>query len=231
MYDVAVVMPVYNEAECIGAVITSWLDQLGCMGLSFIIIVLNDGSRDGTADALAAYADTPEVRIVNKENSGHGPTILQGYAAAVQEALWVFQVDSDNEMEARYFEDIWNARQGCDAVIGLRDGRRQAPARKIVSAVSRLTVSILYGSGIRDVNCPFRLFRSPELEPLLHRIPADTFAPNVALSGLFVLYKKAVRNIPVPHADRTTGDVSIKKWKLLRAAVRSCLQTVVIRFG
>ena len=229
MLDVAVVMPVYNEAACIAGVLRDWLEELDALGISFLIIALNDGSKDNTADVLRQFEGHARVRVINKQNAGHGPTILQGYRMAVEEAQWVFQVDSDNEMEARYFSALWAERQDCDMVIGVRDGRRQPLSRKIISMASRLIVAVFYGTGVTDVNCPFRLMRAAVLKDMLRQIPDDTFAPNVAIAGLFVLHKRAVRNVPVPHSDRKTGEVSIKKWKLLKAALKSFAQTIRIR--
>lgn len=228
MRDLTVVMPVYNEAACICEVLDSWLAVLGRLGVEFTILVLNDGSRDNTAAVLEKYRDTAGVTVVNKPNSGHGPTILQGYHTAAAQSQWVFQVDSDNEMEARHFVRVWEAREGRDAVIGVRDGRAQPLPRKVISAVSRLIVRLFYGHGIADVNCPFRLMKSAALAPLLEKIPEDTFAPNVAIAGLLVRRRLSVCNVPIPHSDRQTGEVSIRKWKLFKAAVKSCMQTIRI---
>lgn len=230
MYDVEIVMPVYNEAACINDVLFDWDRELGTLGLSYLLLVLNDGSRDATAEVLGCHQNNPKIRVINKKNSGHGPTILQGYRMAVDEAAWVFQVDSDNEMEARHFKKIWEARESSDAVIGIRDGRLQPLPRKIISMVSRLIVALFYGSGIADVNCPFRLMKSEVLKEILSGIPHDTFAPNVAIAGLLISQKRRIKNIPIPHNERRTGEVSIKKWKLLKASMKSCLQTVLIRF-
>jgi dolichol-phosphate mannosyltransferase len=230
MYDVAVVMPVYNEAECICDVLDDWIKELGGLSLAYLLIVLNDGSRDTTAGVLERYSGNPAISIINKKNSGHGPTILQGYHMAVDGARWVFQVDSDNEIPAEHFISLWSRRDGYDAVIGIRDGRQQPLSRKIISAVSRFVVMLFYGSGISDVNCPFRLMRSDVLQGILKKIPAHTFAPNVAISGFLALTKKWVLNVSVPHTNRQTGEVSIKKWKLLKASVTSFLQIIRIRF-
>jgi hypothetical protein len=73
--------------------------------------------------------------------------------------------------------------------------------------------------------------RADVLKKLLAYIPADTFAPNVAIAGLFVLNGSSVKNIAVPHSNRQTGEVSIKKWKLFKAAMKSFLQTIRIRFN
>jgi dolichol-phosphate mannosyltransferase len=231
MNDVTIIVPVYNEQDCICEVIDDWKTTLESLRTGFHLLVLNDGSRDNTADRLAAYQDDPAVTIINKENSGHGPTILTGYRMASKEAEWVFQVDSDNEMRAEHFTKLWNERSGCGAVFGIRSAREQALPRRIISFISRMAVNIFYGRGVQDVNCPFRLMRADILNQLIDRIPQDTFAPNVAIAGLFVLRGHPVKNIAVPHSNRQTGEVSIKKWRLFKAAVKSFAQTIRIRFS
>jgi glycosyltransferase involved in cell wall biosynthesis len=231
MYDVEVVMPVYNEAECVCDVLDDWTKELDRLAIRYRIIVLNDGSKDTTAEELACYESKPNIRVINKKNSGHGPTILQGYGIAVHEAEWVFQVDSDNEIAAEHFKTLWQEREKYDAVIGIRVNRSQPVSRKIISLVSRLVVALYYGTGVTDVNCPFRLMRSVALKEILHNIPDTTFAPNVAISGFLALTKARVLNIPIPHHNRETGVVSIKKWKLLKAACKSFIQVIQIRFA
>jgi glycosyltransferase involved in cell wall biosynthesis len=230
MYDVELVLPVYNEAECISGVLDDWIRELDSLGISCRIIVLNDGSKDNTAEVLSRYRNNQKINVISKSNSGHGPTILQGYMMAVQEAHWVFQVDSDNEIRAEHFKKVWCEREDADAVIGMREGRHQPLSRRIVSLFSRLIVTLFYGRGIMDVNCPFRLLRSDVLASILKQIPHDTFAPNVAISGFLILKKLRVKNIPIPHRGRQTGEVSIKKWRLLKAAMKSLLQIIRIRF-
>ena len=230
MNDVCIVMPVYNEEACINEVINDWKAALDRLQITYNLLILNDGSRDNTARELTKQQGSPTVTIINKENSGHGPTILTGYHLAVENAEWVIQVDSDNEMRAEHFQKLWNERRGCDAVFGIRSAREQALPRKIISFISRMAVTLCYGNGVQDVNCPFRLMCADILKKLLQRIPADTFAPNVAIAGLFVLNGSPVKNIAVPHSNRQTGEVSIKKLKLFKAAMRSFLQTIRIRF-
>lgn len=230
MYDVEVVVPVYNESECIDDVILDWLKELDILRIPYRLLVINDGSKDNTVEILKKYEDNPKIKVINKNNSGHGPTILLGYRIAVQEAQWVFQVDSDREIRAEHFTKVWAERQNRDAVIGVRDGRQQPLPRKIISFISCLVVSLFYGTGVKDVNCPFRVLKSEVLKPILQHIPHNTFAPNVVISGLLLHLKKRVCNVPIPHSSRQTGEVSIKKWKLLQAAMKSFVQTIMIRF-
>jgi dolichol-phosphate mannosyltransferase len=230
MYDVEIVMPVYNEAACINEVLDDWIRELDLSSISYRLLVLNDGSRDNTAEVLARYDNNPKTNIINKQNTGHGSTILQGYHMAVADAQWVFQVDSDNEIAAQHFKTLWQKREKYDAAVGIRTDRNQPLSRKIISFFSRLVVILFYGTGVTDVNCPFRLMRAEVLKQILVRIPENTFAPNVAISGFLALSKANVLNIPVPHTNRQTGEVSIKKWKLLKAALKSFMQIIQIRF-
>jgi glycosyltransferase involved in cell wall biosynthesis len=228
-FDLALVMPVYNEQECIAEVVRSWKTVLSRLGIPYQLIVLNDGSKDHTAEQLAAFAGDPAVVVVNKKNSGHGPTILEGYRMAVERAEWVFQCDSDDEMRAEHFPKLWNSRQQYDALFGIRSGREQNAGRKLISAVSRMTVRTLFGKGVQDVNTPYRLMRAPLLKQVVAQIPADTFAPNVIISGAFAKAGLRLCNLPVPHEGRRTGSVSIVKWKLWKAAFRSFRQTLRCR--
>lgn len=227
--DLVHVMPVYNEQECIAAVVRSWDETLSSLGITYKIIVLNDGSKDGTQEALSVFEGQPRFEIVHKTNSGHGPTILQGYHQAVTQAQWVFQCDSDDEMKAEHFPALWNKRENYDALFGTRAGRQQNAARSFISACSRLTVKLLFGSGVEDVNVPYRLMRAPLLKQIVEQIPPDTFAPNVIISGTLARAGVRILNQPIPHGERKTGTVSIVRWKLWKAVFRSFLQTLSCR--
>lgn len=227
--ELAVVMPVYNEEACIAGVVRSWRAMLEGLGIRFRILVLDDGSTDGTRAALGAFAGNDRVEVIHKPNSGHGPTILAGYRRAVRLADWVFQCDSDDEMKPDGFPALWGMREQYDALFGVRTGREQGPARRLISACSRLTVRVLFGRGVEDVNTPFRLIRSRLLAEIVAGVPDDTFAPNVIISGALCRAGARICNHPVPHQCRKTGTVSIVKWKLWRAALRSFWQTLRCR--
>ncbi len=224
-YDLMMVMPVYNEEGCIKQVVQSWHEQFTVLNINFKIIALNDGSKDGTAKELEFFQNNDRIKIVNKANSGHGPTILMGYHEAVKEAQWVFQCDSDNEMPPESFCLFWHKRQSYDALLGIRQGRSQSLPRKLVSAISRFTVSGLSGKGVHDVNVPYRLMRSDVLIRIIDQIPDNTFAPNVIVSAGLAKMNARIWQVAVPHHNRTTGEFSLKLGKLFKASFRAFLQT------
>ena len=231
MKDLAVVIPVYNEEEAIGSVLDKWVAALDKLGMDYTINPYNDGSKDGSWQVIQEKQKQYPGKIVghDKANSGHGPTILRGYRdAAAAGYEWIFQIDSDDEMGPEGFAGLWENRDRYDFLAGTRDGRRQALPRKIISAVSRVSVRLFYGhGGIWDVNTPYRLMRAEAFQDVFRAIPSDTFAPNVIISGMAAKLKLRCFEEKVPQHDRTTGEVSIKKWKLLKAAVRSFIQAIL----
>ena len=96
-----IVIPAYNEAQNLPDVIRQWypiVSSHNAEGKSKLI-VLNDGSRDETRDVLEELKkDRPLLEAVDKENEGHGPTLIRGYKQALAEhADFIFQTDSDGQ--------------------------------------------------------------------------------------------------------------------------------------
>ena len=229
-----VVMPVYNERDAIGPVLEKWHHALSSLAIDFVIRPYNDGSKDDSLAVMRATAARlgSRVEVHDKPNGGHGHTILTAYRDATRDGFdWIFQIDSDDEMGPEQFAVLWNARYDFDFLLGRRDGRVQALPRKVVSAVSRLCVRAFYGKSVWDVNAPYRLMRVSAFAKLFEEIPDTTFAPNVILSGMAARLGLRCFETPVPQHDRTTGEVSIKKWRLLKAAAKSFGQTISFSFA
>lgn len=223
--QLSVVMPVYNEQDTVGSVLEKWSRELSRLGIDFRIDVYNDGSQDNTLAVLNAVAQKlPQVVVHNKLNGGHGPTILLGYRQN-SDCEWIFQTDSDDEIPLEHFENLWKERDRNDFLLGCRLGREQSLFRGIISIISRLTVWGLYGRGVLDVNAPFRLMRTEKLKPIFSVLPEKTFAPNVIISGWAVRKRLHILEVDVPHIHRRSRTVSVKKWKLLKVAMQSFLQT------
>ncbi|MBQ8124303.1 MAG: glycosyltransferase family 2 protein [Kiritimatiellae bacterium] len=228
-----VVMPVYNEQDAIGPVLEKWDAALKGLCIDYEIRPYNDGSKDNSLSVMRNVAEKlGGVKVKDKPNGGHGNTILTGYREAAKDGFdWVFQIDSDDEMGPEKFNALWSRRNDYDFLVGIRDGRVQALPRKIISFVSRLCVRMFYGKSVWDVNTPYRLMRVTAFSSFYEAIPMTTFAPNVILSGLAARHKLRCFETRVPQHDRTTGEVSIKKWKLLKAAAKSFWQTILFSFG
>jgi dolichol-phosphate mannosyltransferase len=228
--DLTVIIPVYNEEEIIQEVVLSWLTLLRSLEIHFVIKAYSDGSKDNTLVKLIELSKTnSELQVFDKPNSGHGPTILGGYRDS--SSTWIFQVDSDNEMEAVHFRRVWEIRDDYDLVLGKRVQRVSPLSRRMITLTARLTNRILYGPGTTDVNSPYRLYRREPFIDAFEKVPPDTFAPNVLLSGYATIKNLRIAEVPVPTKLRETGEVSIQKFKLLKVALKSLQQTIRFRFS
>ena len=225
----AVVMPVYNQEDTIGNVIEEWVDALSGLGAPLLLHVYNDGSTDGTGAILDRLAGTHDaLRIHHKANAGHGPTILQGYRENAH-AMWIFQVDSDDEVSAAHLETFWRHRHTYDFVIANRRGRQASASRKLLSGVARFLVHFLYGVGVHDVNAPYRLLRLAAFKPCFSAIPKRFFAPNLVITGYAVLHDLKTLERDVPHRSRVTGDVTRSTWHIVKGSLLALGQTIAFR--
>ena len=206
----------------------SGLNVLDSVNLNYGILIIDDGSSDATISIVERYGDNPNIQVIIKQNEGHGPTILAGYKRAVGIAEWVFQADSDNEISPNQFSALWSRRQGQDAVIAWRQGRNQTTVRRLVTFFARVTTKVLFRCHLRDVNIPFRLIRSETLTILLEKIPSDTFAPNIALSGALSLMNYQVEECPVVFNQRIVGESSLSNLGAVRKGGRALLELIKI---
>jgi glycosyltransferase involved in cell wall biosynthesis len=216
--DLAVVMPIYNEEANIENVIGEWTAELSRLGITFVVLAVNDGSRDGTGavlERLAAHDAT--VSAIGKANAGHGRACRTGYEQAVGTgAAWVLQIDSDGQCDPGFFREFWSARADADCVFGLRTSRDDGAMRSLVSAGCRAVTSVLCGMDLKDANVPYRLIRSPVLAEALARIPADFDMQNVALT-VALKRDRSLRwkYISIHFRDRQGGTNSIHLRRIL----------------
>lgn len=229
MDKLTIVIPVYNEEAVIEEVINDWNDNLKVLDADYTIKVYNDGSKDNTLKKLNEIKSKlgDRIVVVDKANSGHGPTVIKSYTDSL-DTDWLFQVDSDNEISASYFKDFWQQRNDYDLVIGRRLGRQSPPFRKLMTAGSAFLVKVLYGTGIPDVNVPYRLMRVSAFKEHLLRINKDVFVPNIIVSGIAAKYKMRIKILDIEYVYRTTGVSTLDSniGKLLKISQR-CIGDVV----
>ncbi len=222
----SIVMPAYNEEDCIEKVVGSWTDFLKKKFPTdkTTLIVINDGSKDRTGALLDELSKTnTHLTVLNQKNGGHGNAVVNGYKKAVElQSQHVFQTDSDDQFVTDDFEKLWSKRKESKFILGYREIRHDASVRLFITRVLRGTISTVYGTYILDSNIPFRLIEGNFLKKLLQQLPdPEPFAPNIFLA---VMAKKAgeeLYDLPITHKDRETGTVSIVKWNLWKVCIRS----------
>ncbi|MBL0156002.1 MAG: glycosyltransferase family 2 protein [Bryobacterales bacterium] len=228
-YSCVTVMPVYNEAACVERVCLEWLERMRAIGGA--LLVINDGSHDDTPRILNRLAaGESDLIVVHQVNGGHGAAIMNGYHHALGlNPGWLFQVDSDGEMPASLFPQIWAQREQAAFVMGRRSGRQIDPLRLRLSNAHRQMLALLFGVRVSDPNIPFRLMRAGDFRTLLEAIPDGLFAPNVFLTLLAARAGILADGPEVPLAPRDGGVPSIRGWGTMRVALRCAVEMVRFR--
>ncbi len=133
----------------------------------FEILVVDDGSRDGTGAILGELESlVPELSVLRHgENRGYGAALRSGFGAATKDL--VFYTDGDAQFDPRELTRLFaHLTPGVDYVSGYRERRADPLLRVLVGNPYHAMVRAAFGLSVRDIDCDFRLFRRPVLEKL-----------------------------------------------------------------
>jgi dolichol-phosphate mannosyltransferase len=227
-HALTVIMPAYNEQEAIEAAVLevqkNILDKIAPSEL----VVINDGSLDETGEILDRLSsrDT-RIRVIHQGNGGHGSALLTGLEAGKGEFL--FLMDSDQQIPTESFQGLWDKLPRYDAVFGVRKKRHDPALRLMLTRVIRLAIRFLFGVTLYDANAPFKLFRRVYWTQARNVIPSGTLAPSLFLAIYLSRQRIRFSEVEVPHRERTTGIVSIRRWKLAKFCFKAFLQLLQFR--
>lgn len=206
-----IVIPAYNEEETIHQVIEDWYPVVEQAGPLSRLVIIDDGSSDGTYQAVEkAAAARRQLMPITKKNEGHGATILFGYRYAVEQgADYVFQTDADGQTLPSEFGPFWEARSSYDMIVGHRNHRRDGMSRVFVTKVLKFVIRLFFHVGIVDANTPYRLMKAEVLKKQLPLIPDGFFLTNVLLNVIYAKRDLKVKYIPITFRPRQGGVNSI----------------------
>jgi glycosyltransferase involved in cell wall biosynthesis len=158
--SVSAIFPCYNDETTIGGLVDDVHAALEPLVDSLEVIVVNDGSADGSRAVLDKLAaDRPWLRVIHHDkNGGYGRALLSGFAAATHE--WIFYTDGDAQYDASEAALLVPlATEDIDVVQGYKIGRGDSWYRKVIGRVYHHVVKRLFNLKVRDTDCDFRLFR------------------------------------------------------------------------
>ncbi len=228
--EISVVIPCYNEADAIENVVHDWSDALREMGETFEIIIINDGSTDGSGRILdKVRKDNKGLRVLHQLNLGHDVAVRRGYEMA--KGRFILQIDGNGRYEPNEFQDLWARRSECRLVLGQRTHRLDGIAHRLLSGAMRRLLDWFFGTGLVDPNAPFRLMQRQTVAYCLRRVPASRTAVDLVLSIMIRQeFPNEVGEVPVPHRLRTLGLRRSGVTRLLGRAWRYLYEVTGIRF-
>jgi glycosyltransferase involved in cell wall biosynthesis len=203
----SVFLPAYNEEGIIREVILHTKDVLEEVCNTWELIVVNDGSKDGTGEIAGELSKIDErIKVLNHDvNSGYGMTLRSGLYAC--KYPWISFTDSDGQFD---FSEITNfvkkqEETGADLVIGYYKKRQVSKFKIITSKVWELAIIILFGLKVKDIDCGFKLL-SKRVVDEIPRLESERGA--FISSELLIKAKKKgfkIVEIPITHYPRTKG--------------------------
>ena len=181
--SLSVVIPAFNEEKRLPRTLASILAFLRGRGETFEVVVVDDGSSDGTAEV--ARQAGPEVRVLqNPGNRGKGYSVRNGMLNA--SGAWRLMSDADLSTPIEELDRLKEAltRGGevaiaSRAVVGANLEKRQSSAREFSGRFFNLLVRILHLPGIKDTQCGFKLFSKAAAEAAFQDARLDGFAFDV----------------------------------------------------
>jgi dolichol-phosphate mannosyltransferase len=219
--DLVLIVPVYNEQDAIVSVLEEWIQMLRAQKLAFKVLVINDGSTDGTQAKVETFqkADGKELICHLQRNQGHGQSCINGYRLALEMGVpYVFQVDSDAQCDPVYFPEVWKHREEKPSIYGRRTQRDDGLGRTIVSWVLRYFLKVLMGTRLNDTNVPYRLYQTSYLGKEIDYVPKDFHLANIAMALLMERY--GFLEVPIGFRDRKGGEVAVKWWNFASRAMQ-----------
>jgi glycosyltransferase involved in cell wall biosynthesis len=201
--EISAVMPAFNEEgnleQSVGRMAAALADQ----ARAFEVIVVDDGSQDGTAALLARLkAVHPSLRVVRHPvNRGYGAALRSGFTAA--RYPWVFLMDADNQFDPADVAVLLAAAGDADIVAGYRKRRRDPLPRRLNAWAFFRLVTILFGRLARDVNCAFKLMRRDLLARM--ELHSEGALINTEVFVLARQLRARVVEVPIQHYARTSG--------------------------
>ncbi len=220
---VSVVIPVYNEEGNIGPLLDELRGVLEGLGRPWEVIVVDDGSTDGTAARLReAAARLPALRVVRlRGNFGQSAALAAGFDLARGELVVTMDGDRQNDPAdlPRLLEGL---KEGYDVVSGWRRDR-QDPfwSRQVPSRVANALISWITGVRLHDYGCTLKVYRREILRDIALYGEMHRFLPALAR-----WVGATVGEIPVHHRPRPSG---VSKYGLGRT-VRVLLDLVTVKF-
>lgn len=221
--DLAVVIPVYNEVENVEHLHQELTTALDALGKTYRIVYVNDGSRDGSSDKLAALAQAhPSVVFVDlRRNFGQTAAIAAGIDHAHAHSVVLMDADLQND-PADIGMLLDKLDEGYDVVSGWRRDRKdKMVTRRIPSMMANALISEVTGVRLHDYGCTLKAYRREVLDEVRLYGEMHRFIPVFAAAA-----GANITEVVVNHRPRLYGQSKYGLWRTFKVI----LDLITVKF-
>jgi dolichol-phosphate mannosyltransferase len=229
------ILPTYNEAENVEAVVRAALEALATTGREHTVLVVDDGSPDGTGQIADRLAEENEaVRVLHRERKqGLGRAYLAGFGVALAEgADLVLEMDADFSHDPADLPRLIAAAGDADLVLGSRyvqggGVENWGALRRSLSRAGSLYARVLLRVPVRDLTGGFKCFNRRVLETIdLTGVHADGYGFQIELTYRAIQAGFSVREVPIRFRERREGQSKMTA----RIALEAVWKVPALRF-
>jgi len=208
----SIVIPAYNESSRLGATLEKVLAYVHEQRWDAEVIVVNDGSRDNTAEIIGAFAaKDPALRLVeNPGNRGKGYSVRNGMLNARGQTVLLTDADLSSPIEEapKLFQAL---DDGADIAIGSRwlraetQTQRQPLHRQLFGRIFNLVLRLTLGLQFKDTQCGFKAFKQPAVQAIfpLQKIERWGFDPEILFLARKLGFKTKEISVAWGHSGGT----------------------------
>ncbi|MFM8595158.1 MAG: glycosyltransferase family 2 protein [Chloroflexota bacterium] len=217
----SLVLPAHNEQDNIEPVVRLALEVLPHLVEVFEVIVVDDGSKDHTADIAGIIAqDDPRVRLIrHPRNRGYGGAVTTGIDASTGE--FVMFMDSDRQFDIADLQLLSPFFGEYDVVAGFRLERNDPLHRRVFAEIFNVGVRLLFGVHLRDIDCAFKVFRGDQVRGLELSSPGALI--NTEMQAKLRRQGATLMQVGVHHYPRIAGEATGGNPRVILRAAKETL--------
>lgn len=212
--SISAFFPAYNDVGTIGKIVHTMNWLLPKVSDSYEVVVVDDGSEDGTPALLDVLAkEYPFLKVIHHGvNRGYGAALITGFANCSKDL--VFYTDGDGQYDVEELPLLLAAMQeDVDIVNGYKISRSDPRHRVIIGRIYQKLMRMLFRLEMRDVDCDFRLFRRSVFRDV--QLTFDSGVICVEMMKKFQAIGCRMVEIPVHHYHRAHGESQFFSFKHL----------------
>ncbi|MBI5631745.1 MAG: glycosyltransferase family 2 protein [Elusimicrobia bacterium] len=216
----SVIIPCHNEEENIRRFETELCPSLQSLGMLYEVILVDDGSTDGSAEAMKVLSAYPSIKVLSHgSNRGMGAALRTGFAQA--KGQWIMTLDADLTFHPSQIaqllahqKETWADMVSGSPLLTPEGLAKVSWTRRLPSAVINGLYRLLFSRRLTSYTTIFRLYRASLLKAM--RLVSNGFELNAEIAVRFVKNHRKLEEIPAVLSTREQGYSKLNRWRELK---------------